>query len=58
VLDFIKELPTQFWVIASTIFVVFMGVSAMLMRAKSAKKPASAKKIMIPPVAMSTGASM
>lgn len=57
-LDFVKELPTQFWVIASTIVVVFMGVSAMLMRAKSAKKPASAKKIMIPPVAMSTGALM
>lgn len=57
-LDFIKEIPTQFWVIASTVVVVFMGVTAMLVRAKSAKKPATVKKIMIPPIAMSSGALM
>lgn len=57
-IDALKSVPTQVWLIASTVFIVFMGVTAMIMRAKAAKKPANPKKIMIPPLAMSTGALM
>lgn len=57
-IDALKSVPTQVWLIASTVFIVFMGVMAMIMRAKAAKKPANPKKIMIPPLAMSTGALM
>jgi len=57
-IDALKSVPTQVWLTVSTIFIVFMGVFAMLMRAKAAKKPANPKKIMIPPLAMSTGALM
>lgn len=58
VIEFIQNLPSTFWVVASTIFILGMGIMAMIMRQKSAKKPANAKKIMIPPLAMSTGALM
>ncbi|WP_010287632.1 CcdC family protein [Kurthia massiliensis] len=57
-IDALKSVPTQVWLIASTVFIVFMGVMAMIMRAKAAKKPANPKKIMIPPLAMSSGALM
>ncbi len=46
------------WVVLSSVFAVFMGVFVMIMRFRSAKKPASAKKIILPPVFMSTGALM
>lgn len=54
----LSSIPSQYMVIGSTVAVVFMGIMAMTVRAKSAKKPASAKKIIIPPIAMSTGALM
>lgn len=54
----LSSIPSQYILIGSTVAVVFMGVMAMIVRAKSAKKPASVKKIIIPPIAMSTGASM
>ncbi len=57
-IEFIQNLPSTFWVVASTVFVLGMGIMAMIMRQKSSKKPANAKKIMIPPLAMSTGALM
>ncbi|MCM3214449.1 cytochrome c biogenesis protein CcdC [Niallia taxi] len=45
-------------VIISSIIAVFMGTFFMFVRMKSAKKPVSAKKIILPPVMMSTGALM
>lgn len=41
--------------IITTIGALFMGVLAMIIRVKSAKNPASVKKIILPPVFMSTG---
>ncbi|MGJ7920948.1 CcdC family protein [Neobacillus sp. LXY-4] len=46
------------YVVLSSIGAVFMGTFVMIMRIKSAKKPASAKKIILPPMFMSTGALM
>ncbi|WP_071459547.1 CcdC family protein [Bacillus massilinigeriensis] len=46
------------YVLLSTIGAVFMGTLVMLLRVKAAKKPASAKKIILPPIFMSTGALM
>lgn len=37
---------------------IFMAIFAMIVRMKAAKKPASVKKILLPPVFMSTGALM
>ncbi|MFT8322796.1 MAG: cytochrome c biogenesis protein CcdC [Bacillus sp. (in: firmicutes)] len=45
-------------VILSSIIAVFMGVFVMFVRMKAAKKPVSAKKIILPPIFMSTGAFM
>ena len=45
-------------VIVTSIGAIFMAIFAMFIRMKAAKKPASAKKILLPPVFMSTGALM
>jgi membrane protein CcdC involved in cytochrome C biogenesis len=45
-------------VVVSSIGAVVMAFFAMFIRMKSAKKPASAKKIILPPIFMSTGAFM
>lgn len=45
-------------VVATSIGAIFMAVFAMFIRMKAAKKPASAKKILLPPLFMSTGALM
>ncbi|MCQ6276296.1 cytochrome c biogenesis protein CcdC [Bacillus sp. V3B] len=45
-------------VVVSSIGAVLMAIFAMFVRMKAAKKPASAKKILLPPVFMSTGAFM
>ncbi|MBU8877941.1 cytochrome c biogenesis protein CcdC [Bacillus sp. FJAT-29790] len=45
-------------VIASSIGAICMAVFAMFIRMKAAKQPATAKKIILPPVFMSTGALM
>ena len=50
--------PTEVYLIISTIGALAMGLLAMFVRSKSAKKPASAKKIILPPFFMSTGALM
>ena len=42
-----------FW--GSTLFAVVMGVVASFVRVKASAKPTNAKKILIPPLAMSTG---
>ncbi|WP_085992108.1 CcdC family protein [Oceanobacillus senegalensis] len=46
------------WLILSTVGFAFMAILAIIVRLKAAKKPASVKKIIIPPIAMSTGALM
>lgn len=45
-------------VIISSVGAIGMAVFAMFLRMKAAKKPASAKKIILPPIFMSTGALM
>ena len=52
------NIPSQYLLIGSTIMAIFMGSFAMFIRLRAQKKPVSAKKIMIPPFAMSTGALM
>lgn len=46
------------WVIGSTFVFVFMAVTMIFVRMKAAKKPASVKKIILPPLFMSSGALM
>jgi membrane protein CcdC involved in cytochrome C biogenesis len=46
------------YVLLSTIGAIGMGTLAMFVRMKAAKKPASARKIILPPIFMSTGALM
>lgn len=46
------------YVLASTVGAIGMAIFATFMRMKAAKKPASAKKIILPPIFMSTGALM
>ncbi|MEH7521772.1 cytochrome c biogenesis protein CcdC, partial [Bacillus sp. JJ1503] len=45
-------------VIVSSIGAIGMAIFVMFLRMKAAKKPASAKKIVLPPIFMSTGAFM
>ncbi|WP_147640323.1 cytochrome c biogenesis protein CcdC [Paenisporosarcina sp. FSL H8-0542] len=53
-----KQIPSQWLIIGSTIMAVVMGTIVMMVRAKSANRPVSAKKIILPPLFMSTGALM
>lgn len=53
-----SEIPPEIYVIVTTVGAVFMGILAMFVRSRSAKKPASVKKILLPPFFMSTGALM
>ncbi|HAQ06483.1 MAG TPA: hypothetical protein DCR24_02765 [Bacillus bacterium] len=46
------------YVLASTVGAVGMAIFVTYMRLKAAKKPATAKKIILPPIFMSTGALM
>lgn len=48
----------MFWAVASTIVAMFMAVTMIFYRLKVAEKPASIKKIILPPIFMSTGALM
>lgn len=45
-------------VVITSVGAIFMAVFAMFIRMKAAKKPASVKKILLPPLFMSTGALM
>ena len=45
-------------VIVTSIGAILMAIFAMFIRMKAAKKPASVKKILLPPLFMSTGALM
>ncbi|MED4205266.1 cytochrome c biogenesis protein CcdC [Neobacillus mesonae] len=46
------------YVVVSSIGAVLMGIFALFVRMKAAKKPTSGKKILLPPVFMSSGALM
>ncbi|WHZ04987.1 cytochrome c biogenesis protein CcdC [Neobacillus sp. YX16] len=46
------------FVVVSSIGAVFMGIFALIVRMKAAKKPTNVKKIILPPVFMSSGAFM
>ncbi|WP_147554252.1 CcdC family protein [Bacillus testis] len=49
------------WIILiyiSTVVAILMAVSVMVVRMKASKKPVSSKKIILPPIFMSTGALM
>lgn len=48
----------MFWGIASTVGATIMAVIMIFVRLRMAKKPASVKKIILPPLFMSTGALM
>lgn len=45
-------------IILSSIFAVIMALIVMVVRVKSSEKPATSKKIILPPIFMSTGALM
>lgn len=51
-------IPSQVLWGVTTVGAVMMGIFAMIMRLRSQKKPVTTKKIIIPPLAMSTGALM
>lgn len=45
-------------IVSSSVIAVFMAVTMIFVRAKAAKKPTSIKKIILPPIFMSSGAVM
>lgn len=45
-------------IIGSTIIALFMGVTMVFVRMKTAQRPTSIKRIILPPIFMSTGALM
>lgn len=53
-----ENIPSQLLVIGSTLMAIFMGTTIMILRLKSQKRPVTTKKIILPPIAMSTGALM
>lgn len=48
----------MFWAIASTIVAICMATAMIFIRMRAARRPASVKKIILPPIFMSTGAFM
>lgn len=56
--EFLEMVPPWIMLVVTTVGALGMGIMAMILRSKSAKKPASAKKIILPPLFMSTGALM
>jgi membrane protein CcdC involved in cytochrome C biogenesis len=52
------KVPAVYLIIGSTIFALFMGTMAMIVRTRAAKRPVTSKKIILPPLFMSTGALM
>ncbi|MCH7323442.1 cytochrome c biogenesis protein CcdC [Solibacillus sp. MA9] len=52
------NIPAYYLLIGTTIMAAAMGTFALFIRIRAQKKPVNAKKILIPPIAMSTGASM
>ncbi|KQL35973.1 MULTISPECIES: cytochrome c biogenesis protein CcdC [Bacillaceae] len=54
----IEKISPNIMIIVSTVIALGMGILVTTIRAKAAKKPASVKKILLPPLFMSTGALM
>ncbi|SOC06215.1 membrane protein CcdC involved in cytochrome C biogenesis [Ureibacillus xyleni] len=54
----LANIPSHYLIIGSTVMALFMGIFVMFVRVRSQKKPVNAKKILIPPIAMSTGGLM
>ncbi|WP_067728928.1 CcdC family protein [Oceanobacillus damuensis] len=48
----------MFWLVASTAVAALMAAAMIVIRLRASKKPASVKKIILPPLFMSTGALM
>ena len=53
-----EMIPPELLLAVTSVGAAAMGIFVMIMRTKSAKKPASVKKIVLPPLFMSTGALM
>ncbi|WP_332645444.1 CcdC family protein [Lysinibacillus sp. 54212] len=51
-------IPSHYLILASSIGAVFMGILVLFVRIRSQNKPVNVRKIIIPPLAMSTGAFM
>ena len=51
-------IPSQLLLLITSVGAIFMAVLVMFVRLRSQKKPVNEKKIIIPPIAMSTGALM
>ncbi|RNF41114.1 CcdC family protein [Planococcus salinus] len=53
-----EMIPPELLLIVTSVGAVIMGILVMFVRSKASKKPVSAKKIILPPLFMSTGALM
>ncbi|KOS68826.1 membrane protein [Lysinibacillus contaminans] len=53
-----SSIPSQYYVIGSTVMAIVMGSFVMFVRMRASKMPTNEKKIIIPPIAMSSGAIM
>ena len=51
-------IPSQLLLLITSVGAIFMAVFVMFVRLRSQKKPVNERKIIIPPIAMSTGALM
>ena len=51
-------IPSQLLLLVTSVGAIFMAVFVMFVRLRSQKRPVNEKKIIIPPIAMSTGALM
>lgn len=59
IIDFIfDEIPSVYLIVGSTVLFLFMGTMAFIVRTRAAKRPISPKRIILPPLFMSTGALM
>lgn len=59
IIDFIfDEIPSVYLIVGSTVLFIFMGTMAFIVRTRAAKRPISPKRIILPPLFMSTGALM
>ena len=54
----LEAIPSQVLWIVTTVGALVMGIFVLVIRLRAQKKPVTAKKIIIPPIAMSTGALM
>ncbi|CAM3043240.1 cytochrome c biogenesis protein CcdC [Filibacter tadaridae] len=52
------KVPPVYLIVGSSLIFLFMGTMAFIVRAKAAKRPISPKRIILPPLFMSTGALM